>query len=183
MIAAGGVRFSPSDDAAEGGEALAVRVAGAAEVERRLVADADEEVGGGGVGTGPCHRDRAVLVEDSRHARALERDGGEGVSSARGVDPGLNHLDLHRPRGLRLEPGRPMHPAAVVEAAVHVFQKIRGRDRRSCRVDLDLERAKGGVESHADGLRGGRRDRQRQRAHRQRGDGNDSPGAHLNSAK
>ena len=86
-------------------------------------------------------------------------------------------------RGLRLEPGRPMHTPAIVEAAVHVFQEVRDRAGRSGGVEFDLERAQRRLETHADGLRAGLRDRQRQRAHHQRGDGDDSPGAHLNSAK
>src|SRR5215213_4229101 len=38
------------NDAAERGEALAVGVAAAAKVERRLIVDEDEEAGGGGIG-------------------------------------------------------------------------------------------------------------------------------------
>lgn len=48
------------DGEAECGKALAVGIALAPKVEFGLVADAEEEVGGGGVGGGASHGDHAV---------------------------------------------------------------------------------------------------------------------------
>ena len=62
------------DDLAEGGEALTIDVAAAAEVEFGLVIDADEEVGDRAVRREPGHRDGAVEVAESGVAGAFERD-------------------------------------------------------------------------------------------------------------
>jgi len=51
-----------TDHLAEGGEALAVGVALAAEVERGLVAESDEEVGGGGIGAVAGHGESTFAV-------------------------------------------------------------------------------------------------------------------------
>src|SRR5439155_1314982 len=65
-LAAGAEGLDPADDrhpldhAAEGREALAVGIAFSPVVERRLVADADEEVAGGRIGAVAGHGDRAV---------------------------------------------------------------------------------------------------------------------------
>ena len=60
------------DDLSEGGEALAVRIAHAAEVEFRLIVNADEEIRNSAVSREPGHRDRAVAVVQSRFAGAFE---------------------------------------------------------------------------------------------------------------
>src|SRR5262245_16509467 len=62
------------DDAAEGGGALRVREAFPAEVERRLIVEEDEELGGRRVGAGARHRDRADDVLQPGDARPLERN-------------------------------------------------------------------------------------------------------------
>jgi len=81
------------DDLAEGGEALTIDVAAAAEVEFGLVIDADEEVGDGGVGGGPAHRDGAVEVAKAGDAGALERDRRALLGLAGQVDAALDDLD------------------------------------------------------------------------------------------
>src|SRR5689334_21379675 len=53
----------PARNATEGGEALTVEVAMAAEVERGLVSDADEESLGRAVGAAARHGECAVLVQ------------------------------------------------------------------------------------------------------------------------
>ena len=90
------------DHLAERGEALAVRVALAAEVELGLVADADEEVGGRGVGPS-----RAIEIVPSLWASFVScvRSSLIGLNSSfifAGVDAGLDDLDLHLVVGLVL---------------------------------------------------------------------------------
>src|SRR5689334_7443590 len=67
----------PADDAAERGKALTVGLARTAEVERRLIPDADRERVARGVGRGARHRQRAVLVREPGDAGPLERDRGK----------------------------------------------------------------------------------------------------------
>jgi hypothetical protein len=74
------------DDAPKRGEAEAVGIAAAAEVELGLVADADEVLGGRGAGLRARHRDGAVemaqpglprrLVGDRRQRRRPDRRAG-----------------------------------------------------------------------------------------------------------
>src|SRR5205807_4228476 len=59
----------PLDHSTEGGESLAIRVAFAAEVQLRLIADADEEIRCRGVGPIASHRQGTVLVEQFGVAR------------------------------------------------------------------------------------------------------------------
>ena len=75
------------DHPSEGREALAVGVALAAEVERRLVVDADEPARGGAVGGAARHRHRAVHVLQPGDAGALERDGAGSRTSTFAVTP------------------------------------------------------------------------------------------------
>jgi len=82
------------DDAAEGGESLAIRVAPPAEIHLRLIADDDRKRTCGRVGPGARHRQRAVDVLEAGHARALQRNGRKLVAPARRVDLELNDLDL-----------------------------------------------------------------------------------------
>src|SRR5262245_4814769 len=102
------------DHAAEGCKALPVGVALAAEVQLGLVADADEEVGGGRVGPVAGHGERAVTVTQPRSARPLEGDGGEVVLLAGGSDARLHHLDADGVARLVVGPDGAMEAAAVV---------------------------------------------------------------------
>src|SRR5262249_630721 len=118
------------DHAAEGGESLAVRVALAAEVQLRLVADAQEEVRGGGVRAGAVQGDGAGLVRQPGVALPLQLDRREPVPGPARVDAGLDDRYLHLVAGLVVGPHRAVEAAAVVELAVHVAQEVGGRGRR-----------------------------------------------------
>ena len=65
----------PFNHDAKRGEALAVRISMSAKVERRLVADADEEVRRRAVRPGARHRNRAVDMMKTRLIGTLEHDG------------------------------------------------------------------------------------------------------------
>ena len=84
----------PRDDPAERGEPLSVGVAHAAEIERRLIVDADEPARRRAVGAPARHRHGAVLVQEPGVVRALERDRREAFLGPVRIDAGLNHLDL-----------------------------------------------------------------------------------------
>src|SRR4029077_17726978 len=77
--------------AAERGEPLAIGIARAAEVERRLIVDADEPARRGAVGLPAGHRDHAVGVAQAGDARALERDSGKTVLGPTGAAAGTYH--------------------------------------------------------------------------------------------
>src|SRR5215211_3385844 len=88
------------DDATECGEPLAVGIAGAAEVERRLIVDADEPAGCGAVGLSARHRDRTVRMAESGHAGPLDRNRWKAVPGPLGAHARLDHFDLYRAVGL-----------------------------------------------------------------------------------
>jgi hypothetical protein len=66
----------------------------AAEIERFLIADADEDVAARAV-SGPAarHRHGAVHVRQAGDARALERNGGVALDARAWIDAALNDLD------------------------------------------------------------------------------------------
>ena len=64
----------PAHDAAERRKPLTVGIAGAPEIERWLIADADEELAAPSIFSCTRHRHGAVLVREARDAGALERD-------------------------------------------------------------------------------------------------------------
>jgi hypothetical protein len=65
----------------------------------------------------------------------------------------LNHLDLHGAFRLVVHLDGAMEEAAVIVAAVHVLQEVRGGDRRLDRIDFDRDVAELRLHAHADGLR------------------------------
>src|SRR3954465_9698955 len=81
-------------DAAERRRSLPVVETLAAEVERRLIVEADEEVRSRGVGLdGPRHRDDSRDVLQAGDAGALERDRIEAFAPPFRIDPRLD--DFH----------------------------------------------------------------------------------------
>ena len=146
------------NDAAERGEALAVGVALPAKVQLRLVADADEEVRGGGVGLVASHGDGPVPVPQAGVPRALEADRLEAGPRGRRVHAGLHDLDEDGLAGLVVEANRAVEPAPVVVAPVDVAEEVRGGDRRARRVHLDLDVTQARAQDDGD-ARGGRRER------------------------
>jgi hypothetical protein len=82
------------DDFAEGGETLLVRIAPAAEIEFRLVANAEEEIGCGSARFIPRHRDDPVCVANARLLRVLVRDARQAERMVVISQAALHHFDL-----------------------------------------------------------------------------------------
>ena len=130
-----------SHDTAEGGKALAVGVAAAAEVELRLGTDADEELTGRRVRAVAGHGHRAVEVFQPRDRGPFERDGIVGGPGPVGAP--LNHLDLDQVVGLVVRPHRAIERRAVEEVFVDVAQEVgRGPRRPRRRVRFQSRRAR-----------------------------------------
>ena len=96
---------------------------------------------------------RAIDVPQSRHARALERNGRKHLTSARGIALDLNDLDLHVVPNRVVGPDCSIDHSAVVELAVDIFQEVRRRDGRLRRVDLHRDRPELRVEDDDNGRR------------------------------
>jgi len=149
--------------AAKDGKPLPIGVAGAAVVERRLVADADEEVRTRRIGPAARHREGAIEVFQAGVARALQGDGVEALTPLP-VDTCLHNLDEDVLPRLVVEPNRPVEPASVVSPHIDVAQEIGDGDRRASPVEFYLDIAELGLDQHDDptdflaarfGLRGG----------------------------
>ena len=98
-------------------EALPVRIAVAAEIERWLIVDADEPARRGAVGPAARHRHHRVLVQDAGDARTAASAIAGNPSFARAaVYACLDHLNLHGALGLVVHLHGAMEDAAVVMA-------------------------------------------------------------------
>ena len=136
-------------DPAEGGEALAVGVTLAPEIEGGLVADADEEVGFGGVGVlAAGHGEGAVFVEKAGDGGAFEGDEREG----RGLfaSPTLDDVDLDGVVGLVVRFDGAMEKAAVVLTGVDVAEEAGDGFGCVLSVDLGFDVAEGGFDDDRD---------------------------------
>ena len=142
----------PGNDAAERRAALSVVEPLAPEVQRRLIVEQDEEVRRRGVRRVPRAIDTVprtclrpvTLVRSSgigrkRRARAIRVDAA--------LDD-LHHRTIRRRRRVIVRARRAMKASAVVETAIDVLQKIRGRHRRVRRVDREHDRPETRFEPH-----------------------------------
>src|SRR5688572_22433534 len=135
--------------ASECGEALAIGIARPAEIERRLIVDADEPARRRAIRRAARHRDHAILMENPGLAGALECDRRKAVLGAIGIDAGLDHLDFHRALRLIVHlDGAVPHPA-VVMARVDIAEEIRRGCRRLRLIDFDDDVAELGLDADA----------------------------------
>ena len=150
-VGGGGLDYSQDVEtpghAAEGSEALAVGIALPAKVELGLGADAEEEIRRGGVGTGTCHRDRAIEMLHAGDARSLERDGRPILLGEVRIHAALDDLDLHRVVGLvvGVQGDRAVKLSAGVAARIHVLQEVGDGGGSILRIKLRLNDAQLGV--------------------------------------
>src|SRR5687767_1761916 len=136
-------------DSTEGGKALAVGITRTAEIKRRLIVDGDEPSRGRAVGRAAGHRHHAILVQNTRHARAFEWNCRKALFGLVHGHTGLDHFDLDRAFWLIVQLYRAMKRPAVVMPGVHVLEKIRGGVRRALRIELDHDVAQLGLHAHA----------------------------------
>ena len=102
-----------------------------AEIERRLIADADRERVTGRVGGRAGHRQRAILVREAGDVRSLERNCRQEIAHARSRLAGrLDDRDLDRLVDLVVGTHRAEEPAAIEESRIDVLQKVGGGDGR-----------------------------------------------------
>ena len=87
-------------DATKRGKTLAIWISLSAEIQSRLVADADEDVVLRGVWAIARHRERAVLMSQPGISGALQRVGREELTLPRRIGPRLDHLNLELVAGL-----------------------------------------------------------------------------------
>src|SRR5204862_2926360 len=120
-------------------KALSIWVPLAAEIEFWLISDADEKLVGGGVHGVTGHRDGAVAVRDAGLAGSLERDRRKELLASARVCGSLDDRNLHRLLALIVGADGAMKEAAVVQAGVGIFEKVRGGGRRPRRVDLHFD--------------------------------------------
>ena len=148
----------PLDHPAERGKTLPVRVPHASEIERRLIADADEEAVRGRVRAGTPHRDRAVNMQDPRIGGPLQRDRREGVRRRLGISAAISAaLDDRDPDGIvglvfgvhGAEEG-----AAVVVPTVQVAEEVAGGHGSPVDIDLQFEGAHFGFDDDPHGIVG-----------------------------
>ena len=158
-------------DFAEGGEALAVRVTLAAEVEFRLISDTNEEIGCGGVGPIARHGEGTVKMLESGVAGAFERDGREFVFDAARGDARLDDCDFHFILRLIVGGDGAMKQSVIVEAAIHVAEKVRCRPGRVSGVEFEFDVAEFGFEENANGGLAGAENGGRQRKAEQKASG------------
>lgn len=129
------------DDLAEGSETLSIGIALAAEIQLRLVTDADGETRGRRVRAAARHRKRPVLVRQPRFIRPFERDGWKAVFSPIRIDVRLNHFDLDLIVWLiiGIEFDGAVEAPAIVVPAIYILQKIGGTDWRMHRVNFRFD--------------------------------------------
>ena len=122
------------DDALDGdgcAERLAVGLARAGEVERGLVAEAEEKVLGCGIGCVAGHGDGAVEVAEAGVAGAFEGDGWKSLRLLFRIGLGLEDGDFHRVGGLVFRGDGAEESSAVVETLVDVAEEVFHGARRS----------------------------------------------------
>ena len=140
------------DHRSEGRKALAIRISFPAEVELRLVVDADEKTGCGRIGGPARHRKSTVLVCQSRPARTLQLNRGKHIFPPRGVYIALYDFNLDLVFWLVVHCHRAEESAAIVELAINVFHEVLGSDWCVHTVNSKLNCAKLGLQ-HDDDVR------------------------------
>ncbi len=125
-------------DPTEGGETLAIGVAFAAEIEGGLVAEANEEVGFGGVGVlVASHGEGAVLMVEAGDRGPFEGDGRVGGRLV--VAASLDDFDFDRAVGLVVGLHGAMETPPVVLTGIDVTEEVGGGFGRVDGVDLRLD--------------------------------------------
>ena len=125
----------------EGGEALPVGVPHAAEVQRWLRAEADEEARRRGVRPRASHRDGAIEVLDAGHGCPLELDRREALPALLPVRASLDDIDADRIVRLIVLANDAVKRSVGEEPAIDVAKEVLSADRRADRVDFHLDLA------------------------------------------
>jgi hypothetical protein len=130
----------------ERGEALAIGVAPATEVQFRLIAYAYEEGAGGTCAyCVACNGDRPIAVSKSRVTCRFVSDGVQilvvvGQSALHDVD-----LDLRR---IVVGPNGSIERSAGVQPAIDILEEVAGGNGRVAYVQRDLDRTHRGIDQH-----------------------------------
>lgn len=127
----------PINNPAERREALTIGVAPAAEVQLRLIPNADKKLRVCRAGFISRHRNDSVFVADSCLHRGFVRDGRQFLRMLVILQAALNHLDLELVTRLIIHPHHAIKPRARKTILVHIPQEVRNGHRRPQRMQLD----------------------------------------------
>jgi hypothetical protein len=126
-----------SHNSSERRKSLTVRIPLAAKIERRLVADAHEEIRYGGVRSAAGHGNSPIPVRKASDGSTFE--GYRGKVLRAGCTPGLNHFDPDLIVRLIVGLDGPVKCAAVIKPGVDIAEEVSRRNGRMNGIDLNFD--------------------------------------------